>query len=215
MKNNDNILMGIKRTASRSQTSYSGGKAELEYKKIRPQIFKRDSNRCTHCGDTYSQYQEIHHEDDDHTNNSARNLSCICVLCHLCHHIGFAGLNDSHTIIYLPEISQGKLNSMVRSLWLTRRAGSSAQAEKAAMILSSLKARASIAESMIKTSSPLSVARHLASLSDSEYKERGKYLKDLRVLFDEAPFSNQMAHWEETLKTNKPKETWLELGEKL
>lgn len=207
------IILGVKRLPSRAQSKAGSKSSQVEYQKVRPAVLKRDDHTCQSCGCRYLKYQEVHHEDDDHTNNDTNNLSCHCVLCHLSHHIGFASLSSKHQLIYCKEYTQGELNSAVRALWIARKIGTEEQKTRAELILSSFASKASTCESVIGTSSPAKLAEHLSSLNQVKYNERERYLKDIRILFDPSDFRSQLNFWAEIAQKNTPPETWLKLGD--
>jgi hypothetical protein len=61
---------------------WQGGSGEYpsEFMMIRPEVKQRDSYQCQFCGQT--NFLEIHHLDEDKTNNSLDNLLTLCLWCH-------------------------------------------------------------------------------------------------------------------------------------
>lgn len=50
-------------------------------------ILEKANNACQKCGyDDDPRMLDIHHHDEDHSNNSWDNLRCACVWCHVKHH---------------------------------------------------------------------------------------------------------------------------------
>ncbi len=63
----------------------------LEFTKwTREKIRKRDSHKCRHCGKSATKKNrlEVHHRDEDKTNNSDCNLVTLCRRCHNDVHLG-------------------------------------------------------------------------------------------------------------------------------
>lgn len=106
-------------------------KADEEFAAKRPEILQRDGFVCGGCGmktlpitkTLPSGHFDVHHIDDDHTNNKDTNLITICPFCHDVFHLGNAGARQSASAIWLPQISQADLNLVMHVLLILRFRG--------------------------------------------------------------------------------------------
>jgi len=97
-----NLVIGIKRKLHRRDDEHAK-KADAIFNAQRNSALKRSNYCCVFCGAKSLKFNEVHHLDDNHHNNSPENLVAICKLCHPYHHIGQAcldgkesGLNEGH-----------------------------------------------------------------------------------------------------------------------
>lgn len=180
---------------------------------IRPRVLARDNYTCRHCGlvspprtaGKGGGYQEVHHLDDNHRNNDDGNLVTTCCLCHSYHHIGFLGLMNGGTLVWLPELAPGNLNHLQRVLWIAmsteaQDADSEMRAVAAGGVWARLQERAMEVESRFGRgfSTPGLFANALASLTDEEYSEvsRSEGLRSgLRILHNPEVFARQIEFW--------------------
>lgn len=177
--------------------------ADTAFKNIRKKALDRDDNTCRFCGFRASSYQEVHHVNDDHSDNRLDNLVTACLFCHMCHHIGRAGVVNEGSIIYLPQISQAHLNHLVRSCLVAQRwaepyvtnarhgAPTLIQqakfvADAAKSLMSALRAQEAEAVRLIGTSSATVLGEALMMIATSgsseAYEKRDQYLNGLRLL---------------------------------
>lgn len=99
------------------------------YVDVRRAVLQRDTYTCQYCGfrsvptpgqspvtNLASGYLQVHHVNDDHTDNRLENLVTVCPFCHQVFHVGNAGYNGNAVAIYLPDLTQQQLNLLVNSL---------------------------------------------------------------------------------------------------
>lgn len=99
------------------------------YQQIRPNILRRDNWTCQFCGFKtnpnkkadkkslkYSGFLEVHHLDDDHSNNNPDNLITACPFCHSVFHCGFAGHSNQGSIVLMPYIKQKDISILFNLL---------------------------------------------------------------------------------------------------
>lgn len=97
-----------------------------KYKSVWKKVWSRDDYTCQYCGFKSKKYLEIHHINGNHKDNSPDNLLTICPFCHQSFHLdtvsstGFSEDEFSACIIYLPELSQIQLNSIMRNLFIAK-----------------------------------------------------------------------------------------------
>jgi intracellular multiplication protein IcmJ len=104
--------------------------ADKKFAAIRGSILDQAKGRCEFCGHHSAKYQEVHHLDDDHNNNSPTNLVCACPLCHQDFHIGLAGMREGGEIYYVPELTQEECNAMALMLWIVDAAADAKRLSK-------------------------------------------------------------------------------------
>ena len=83
-------VLSVKRKQWRmEQSEHDRNEADAVFQEVRKKVLDRDGRRCWFCGFTSTAHQEVHHLDDDHTNNRLDNLVTICNIDHLCFHLGW------------------------------------------------------------------------------------------------------------------------------
>lgn len=65
---------------------------------------------CHFCGFPDGDFLELHHLDGNHENWDESNLTLACSLCHKNHHLGWVGLHNLGSLVYLP-ITKGQNSS--------------------------------------------------------------------------------------------------------
>ncbi len=176
----------------------SSGDADAEFSIVRKQALERDKHTCVGCGFKASKWQEVHHLNDDHSDNRLKNLVTACSYCHMCQHIGLAGRNEEAVLVWLPELSQVQVNHLVRSVQVAQRwaeTSTSARqvkpkdirtaqtiAEGANTLMAALRAREDEAEERLMTSDLLELANIMLAMPDDVYERREEFLHGFRML---------------------------------
>lgn len=206
------IRLSVKRGAFRGDQPSPPG-SDLVYKNARISVLKRDDLTCQFCG-FRSQKNETHHVDDDHNNHSESNLVTACVLCHMSHHIAFAGIKGLGTMIYLQNagIGQGPLNQLVRTLWIAEEMAKGDLRNTASQILSRLDKAEMFAVQAISTSSPSVLGDFMSSMPNDAYEKRDKALKDIYLLPKKAAYASQLKLWVQESKNFTP-DDWIKKAE--
>ena len=172
--------------------------ADAEFDKARLKRLDKDNHTCRLCGFKAKKWQEVHHVDDDHTNNALSNLATVCIFCHMVQHIGFAGTRGEAVLVWLPEMAQDRLHHVVRSVLVARRWSARmandrhtqrdmkeaiAEMEQGAeTLMATLESRRGEARERFKTDRPDELANALESMTDEEYARRGEFLAGARLL---------------------------------
>ncbi|WP_310622289.1 type IVB secretion system protein IcmJDotN [Flexibacterium corallicola] len=178
--------------------SQDSHKADTEFKTMRTKALKRDKQTCQFCGFKDKQWQEVHHLNDDHSDNRLSNLITICAFCHNCHHIGYAGVQKEAVLIWAPEVTQQELHHIVRSCLVAKawadkclakpgilqkvRLNALKNNDSCQALLSALRARTRDAEKWILTSDPTVLANMLLTLPHKDYQRRHEFLSGIRLL---------------------------------
>lgn len=200
------ITLSVKRGAFRSDTPSPPG-SDAVYKSARQTVLKRDNHTCQFCGFRHSK-NEVHHVDDNHENHNPENLVTACVLCHMAHHIAFAGTQNRGSLIYLHDvkISQGALNQLVRSLWVAEFLGKGDIKNTASTLLARLDKSKLMASQVIGTSSPSVLGDFMSGMNSDEYSKRKDALKGIYLLPNKGAYQNQIKMWAEDWKKFNPAE---------
>ncbi|MEC8383253.1 MAG: type IVB secretion system protein IcmJDotN [Pseudomonadota bacterium] len=79
----------------------------------------RDNNTCRYCGFKAIRHMSIANIDHNYINNKMKNLVTACPLCAQCHFVENIGAkeNSGGTLIYMPEITQNKLNGIMHTVF--------------------------------------------------------------------------------------------------
>lgn len=155
--------------------------SDAEYAAVRPAILKRDNYTCSYCS-FRAMATEVHHLDDDHSNNAPTNLACACPLCHGVNHIGQIGKRNGGVLIYLPEVSQVTLNHLMRTTYVALEHEKYRDSAKQ-LVMHVLK-RKPACEQYLGTSNPLVLAESLLRLHPDEYGKRQRLLGPIRLVFN-------------------------------
>lgn len=190
-----------------------------KYKQVWDNVWSRDKNKCYYCGFESKRHQEIHHLNDDHTDNSPDNLVTICPLCHQSFHLDTASTTNGGKIIWLPEFSQQELNYISRALFISIEEAESKGEEAegfikiARMLENSLAERALIVEQQIQngSSDPAIFANALINMSEAQYEKRFGFLKPFKLLNLRSRFPIQTKYWKNNVFKDLPVETWEKL----
>lgn len=172
--------------------------ADAEFRHVRRKVLERDDFTCRFCGFRAVSWQEVHHANDDHTDNRLQNLVTACQFCHACQHIGLAGQFETGILAWIPEIPQDRLHHLVRSLMVAqhwakvtaddRRArpdlvrASKEISDVAGAVMAKLRARQAGATERLGTSSLQDLANLLLLMPEDHYARRDKFLTGMRLL---------------------------------
>jgi len=161
--------------------------ADVEFNSIRTRIqTNRDKHSCRAegCGFHSRRFQEVHHIDDNHHNNSEDNLVTLCPFCHAVFHIGYASINGAR-LIKLPDgadMLQGELNSIMRLLYVGAAKGGGELQEGCRELIASFQ---ECSRSMIDEfgfDDPAILGDVFLRMSETEYARREDYIKGVRLL---------------------------------
>ncbi len=197
-------------------------KSNIEFSQIRPVILERDNYTCRYCDFRSKKYQHIHHIDDDHENNNEDNLVTTCPLCHMSQHIGYAGIKGMGTLIYLDQekhgefvlnISQEKLNNLVRLLWVQQdNKNNKSAATQATDYLKRLEQTRVDADKVIGTCDPILLANTLKEIDEEHYSSRDQSLGKIFFLPYKEGFAREHEYWKDNLYKSVAKQKWSDIA---
>lgn len=173
-------------------------KEDKAFLPVEKRIFERDAYTCRYCGFQAQEYQEIINLDGNYTNNRLSNMATVCCFCKQCLFLQAVGLDDmgGGQLIYLPEISQGNLNSFCHVLFCAMGNNTGYQ-DSAQSIYRSLKFRSQIVENKFGsgTSNPSVLGQLIAEHRGRSAANSVNILKDLRLLPSNTKFRVQLDAW--------------------
>jgi intracellular multiplication protein IcmJ len=91
--------------------------ADTKNRGLRTRILERDKYQCCDCSLSFKTHMEVRNLNDDHEDNSEKNLACVCPFCHLRDHLGPTGFAGAGIIIGAPALTQGQINTLALSVW--------------------------------------------------------------------------------------------------
>lgn len=152
---------------------------------LRSGVLRRDNYSCRFCTFQASKYQEVHHLDDDHSNNTLDNLITACTLCHQVHHLGMCGLRNGGFMAAIPELTQTEVNTICRAIYVADLTETQPIRDKLRSIMAIFEHRGSDTLKGIygtDISEPLTWAQILSDMPDELYEKRADILGPLRLV---------------------------------
>jgi hypothetical protein len=126
------------------------------------------------------------------------NYETVCPFCFYSNRLGLAGMHKSGIIVYLPEISQKKLNNLIHTSWAWQeKEGDSEDASYADALLKQIYERKFDVHNYLGRHSykPEVLAGVLKDLSDEYYHKRSSALEPFRFFPDIEQFSSLIEYW--------------------
>lgn len=151
---------------------------------LRDSVEGDDALRCEKCGLLIPAGYHIHHIDGDHTNNVKSNFSLRDPFCHLTSHLGFLGVNNMATVVYVPQIPQAVLNQIqiisyafnyiVNNMNQSSKKYALMKRQKTDLdtLISAIKATKGVVYRNFQTNDPLHFANIFAMMTEDEYQTR-------------------------------------------
>jgi intracellular multiplication protein IcmJ len=207
----------IELSVKRSQFRLDDPKAEhsdSEFKELRNKIKKRDDYTCFYCNFRAFDFQEVHHINDNHTNNAETNLTTICPICHGCKHIGLSGLDEKGFLIYYPNISQVNLNIIIKTVWVGIESEDKDIKNHCQNIIDKFYELKDVADEKL-TSDPATLSTLLLDMDEYEYKDRQKKLKNFILVPRIEAYKKQSRYWAKEVFKGTPSSEWLKIAKKI
>lgn len=205
------INLSVKRSLFRCDDP-SADYADAKFRAIRPKILERDGHKCKFCDFKSMKFQEVHHIDDDHSNNDPSNLITVCPLCHCCFHLGFTGQHERGIIIFLDpslNISQADLIQVVRTLWIGELSADTSVRMLSINMLAKLYKQNVPADRKLGSSDPLALGDFFLQLSDEDYEKRMSFLSGFYLLPLKEKFEGQINYWHKNVFNGFGSDSWI------
>jgi intracellular multiplication protein IcmJ len=166
--------------ASNIMASSSAGLSAAQ----RSKVLARDDHTCVYCGFRSERFQEVRPLNPEGAARPGQTDDWV-TSCHMCDQslsLQRVGMLGEGILIWLPELTQGELNHVVRALYLARASDSEAT-EPARRGLEALKARRDEAKKRLGTDDPLILATVFADfLDENDLQNRADRLEGIRLL---------------------------------
>lgn len=208
------ITLSVKRSVFRRDDP-TAEMADTGFKAVRQKVLERDKYKCHFCRFHSEKYQEVHHINDDHSDNKDSNLMTVCCLCHQAHHIGLAGVNNSGILIYVDDmgIGQTELNALTRNLWIGEMSKDKSVKTSSMQMLARLHKLSIEARRVLGTSDPVVLGDYLLNLSEEDYACREEALKGILLLPIRDHFEARINYWAKSVYKSIPPQTWARVAE--
>ncbi len=180
---------------------FAARKSDPGFRAFAEKVLTRDHHTCQYCGFQAHEFQEIVNLDQNYTHNKLSNFITACPFCAQCFFLESVGVGDygGGSLVYLPEIGQGELNSFCHVLFcaITNDTGYKATAQS---IYRNFKFRAQVIEEKFGegTSSPVVFGQLLIDSQLENSETSSAILKDIRLLPSRVKFKKQIEHWAST-----------------
>lgn len=176
---------------------FSTRKRDKAFARFEQKIFLRDRYTCQFCGFQAKLYQQVVNIDGNYQSNKIDNLATACCFCAQCFFVESVGMGEygGGTLVYLPELTQGELNSFCHVLFcaITNNTGYKSTAQS---LYRSFKFRSEVVEDKYGegSSDPTSFGQMLVDAS-IEKQVAQQMFKDIRLLPSRAKFRRQIEKW--------------------
>lgn len=180
---------------------FSARKADVNFKAFEKKVLERDAYTCRYCGFQAEQYQEIVNVDGNFRHNKINNLATACIFCTQCfflESIGVGGFGGG-ILIYLPELSQGEINSICHVIFCAISNNSSYKS-LAQNIYLNFKLRSALIETKFGegSSDPANFGHLLIDARQQDPLKLKKIMEGIRLLPSRAKFRTQIESWAAT-----------------
>lgn len=188
---------------------FSARKVDVNFSSYQQKVFDRDHYKCQFCGFQAHSFQEVVNIDGNFRNNKIDNMATACVFCTQCfflESIGVGGFGGG-IIIYFPELTQNKINSICHVLFCAI-SNNSAYKTIAQNIYLNFKLRSAVIESKFGAGStePANFGHLLIDNKQYGQEKLTQLLQGIRLLPSRAKFRTQIETWASKAITNINKE---------
>lgn len=173
-------------------------KMDKAFQSVQQRILDRDAYTCQYCGFQAQEYQEVINLDGNYTNNKGSNMATACCFCVQCLFLQSVGMDDmgGGQLIFLPEMSQGDLNSFCHVLFCAMDNNTGYQ-DTAQSIYRSYKFRSQMIENKwgSGTSNPAVMGQVIVEYEKEFPEKKLDILKNIRLLPSATKFRVQLEVW--------------------
>jgi intracellular multiplication protein IcmJ len=189
---------------------FSGRRKDSAFVPNAEKIWQRDNHTCQFCGLRAERYQEIINKDGNYTRHAADNLATACCFCATCLFLDAPseGEGMDGKILYMPEITQEKLNNFWQVIYSAMISDTIYQ-ETAKSLFHSFRHRTQEVERIFGTGA--SEAPNFGHvLNDMQATTHANYhtiLSALRYMPSRTKYKTQIEYWASTVFEDMD-ETW-------
>ena len=184
-------------------------KYDADFRSFALKVHRRDQYRCQYCGFQSGVHMEVINLNNDYDGEevSMANLITACPFCTQCLFIAMVGKIDygGGKLIYLPHLSQNRLNALCHVMYASIHQDSDYKSESQ-NIINLLRLRSNYVEDHVGKglSEPALMAQMLIDtpIKNKEQVE-ASILKDLRLLPSRKGFTFQIEQWLKTSMYSK------------
>ncbi len=148
-------------------------------KELREAIYKRDFGVCAFCGFHSNKYQEVLLQNGKSW--LLDNAVTACIFCAQCLAIDNVKQMRSGVLVYLPELSQQKINNTLKIIYVCRISQGD-NADKAKSLLDLLVSRRKQAETRLTDDPEVLVQKFSEARSESELQKLSRAIANFRLL---------------------------------
>lgn len=178
--------------------SFVRRKEDKAFLPVEKRVLERDIYTCQYCGFQAREFQEVINLDGNYANNRLSNMATACCFCTQCLFLQAVGIDEMSggQLIYLPEMTQGELNSFCHVLFCAMGNNTGYQ-DTAQSIYRSLKFRSQPIENKFGpgTSNPSVMGQLLIEYRAKSPGNKQNILNDLRLLPSNVKFKVQLDAW--------------------
>lgn len=207
-------VLGVKRKLWRKDDEHADV-SDLAFLEKRKAVFGRDNYTCRFCTFKASKFQEVHHLDDDHSNNEMSNLITVCNLCHQVFHLGMCAMRNSGFIAAIPELTQTEINNITRAIFVSEFSGTLQLNNKLKSLYALFQFRGvDTLKNLygVDISTPYALAEVLSNCPDELFANRAKIFSLLRLVPTKEAFgAGQIEFYAANQKNNFDPKTWAAL----
>lgn len=179
---------------------FAARKADSAFQVFQKKVLIRDKYTCQYCGFQAQLFQEVVNLECNYKNNRLSNMVTACCFCTQCFFLESVGLGDygGGTLIYLPEMTQGELNSFCHVLFcaISNNTGYKSSAQT---LYRTFKFRSQMVEDKFGegSSDPANFGQMLidSGLSSESDEKAKQVLNNVRLLPSRARFRKQIEKW--------------------
>jgi intracellular multiplication protein IcmJ len=180
---------------------YVRRKEDKAFLPVANRVYERDAYTCQFCGFQAREFQDVVNLDGNYANNKFSNMVTSCCFCTQCLFLQAVGMDEMSggQLIYMPEMTQGELNSFCHVLFCAM-GNSTGYQETAQSIYRSFKFRSQIVENKfgVGSSNPTVMGQVVVEYNDRHPENKTDILKNLRLLPSHNKFRIQLETWAES-----------------
>lgn len=154
---------------------------------------KRDRGQCRYCGYKHSG-NRVHHVNNNHTDESEKNLATICSVCHASFHLGQIP-DGSAYVVYLPGLSRKSVSLLQKAISVALSTGDETLRVQAKAVLNWMASHKVYVEEACGTSEPQAFALALMKSGAHGELKQDHVLEGLHIVIDPTELEAEAVEW--------------------